>query len=258
MSETSFLKKNGLMIGLGFLSLILLILPFLAIPEDTESGFGVFLGRFHPMVVHFPIVLIMIPLLLESLRKWKNWEFIHKLMPLFLGLAIGSAAFSAFAGYLLYGSGEYGGEIIRNHLWAGVAVAIGTNFAFFVYQKRFNKIFLPLLILINLLLIYTGHLGGSLTHGEEYLTEHLPKFTASKAPIEAKPIEELNVFDDIVMAIFDAKCLSCHNERKSKGKFIMTSFEDLLAGEKAGNPCLILLHQLLENYLEESVFQGLI
>ena len=233
MSNPFSFNKKRLLIILSLLSIVLLILPFLPIPEETQTGFGVFLGRFHPILVHFPIVLILLPLLMEGIKRWKNWTFINQLMPLFMGMAVISASISAIAGFLLYGSGEYSGELVRNHLWAGIGVAIGMNLAWIVFEWKFEKAFLPSLIIVNLLLVYTGHLGGSLTHGEEYLTEYFPKFSSPKAPIEQKPLEELNVFNDIVMAVFDAKCLSCHNDRKTKGKLNMTSFEKLMAGGKS-------------------------
>ena len=242
MSKPFSFNKKRLLIILSLVSIVLLILPFLPIPEESQAGFGVFIGRFHPILVHFPVVLILLPLLMEGLKKWKNWAFIDQIMPLFMAMAVISTVFSAIAGFLLYGSGEYSGELIRNHLWAGIGVAVGMNLAWLVFEWKFEKAFLPILIIVNLMLIYTGHLGGSLTHGEEYLTEYLPKLNTPKAPIEQKPLEELNVFNDIVMAIFDAKCLSCHNDRKTKGKLNMASFEKLMMGGKSKKTMLDSIH----------------
>jgi uncharacterized membrane protein len=250
MKNPSFLHKRGIPLGLGLLSLVLLFLPLLPEPTEAEAGFGVFLGRFHPLLVHFPIVLIVIPLLLEGLRRLGNWNFDRRLMPLMLGLGILSALISALAGYLLYGSGDYSGELVRRHLWGGVLLAVGMNLCGLAFYYRWNRLLMVFLLLTNGLLLYTGHMGGSLTHGESYLTELWPEWGQTETPIEQKPLAELNVFDDIVMAIFDAKCLACHNEQKAKGKLVMSSFAALQKGGSSGEPMAIggnlkasLLHQ---------------
>ena len=241
MKSLNFFSDKRVWIALGLLSLGMLILPFRPEPYGEASDFSLFLGRFHPMLVHFPIVLILLPLVFEGMIRWKKWDFLKQIQPIFILIAIVSAVFTAYIGYLLYGSGEYSGELIRNHLWGGIGVAVCMSLAGILYGMNQKKIYLPLLIVSNLLLLYTGHLGGSLTHGENYLTEYLPEFS-SPAPIEQKPMAELEVFGDIVMAAFEAKCLTCHNETKAKGKLIMSTFDDIMAGGKS-KKTLLVAHQ---------------
>ena len=80
----------------------------------------------------------------------------------------------------------------------------------------------------------TGHLGGSLTHGSDYLTAPLSNL-AFETP--SKPIQnaqEANVFKDIIQPIVQSKCTSCHGETKQKGGLRMDKFDFILRGGKNG------------------------
>jgi hypothetical protein len=88
--------------------------------------------------------------------------------------------------------------------------------------------------------MYTSHQGGSLTHGSEYLTEYTPKFTEQTvATWQPKPVKEMLVYSDMVVPVLNKKCMSCHNENKSKGDLIMTSYQGLLKGGKGEHPTLV-------------------
>ena len=78
---------------------------------------------------------------------------------------------------------------------------------------------------------YTGHLGGSLTHGEGYLSFN----PASKADLErTNDFNQALVFRDLVHPILEDKCGSCHNSSKKKGRLSFASMEALLKGGKHG------------------------
>ncbi len=48
------------------------------------------------------------------------------------------------------------------------------------------------------------------------------------------PIEKMRVYEDTLRPTLDARCFSCHNENKTKGDYLMTNFEQMLAGGKSG------------------------
>ena len=79
-------------------------------------------------------------------------------------------------GYLLaYGSGEAGAGVAR-HMWGGIALTIGV-LALRVGSRGIRKlagVYPWMLACVLLLLAWTAHQGGSLTHGNNYLTEYLP------------------------------------------------------------------------------------
>ena len=70
-------------------------------------------------------------------------------------------------------------------------------------------------------------LGGSITHGQDYLTEHL-ELILNDSDRSVRAESEMLVYEDMIAPIFEAKCLSCHNAQKAKGGFLMTSFQNLL------------------------------
>ena len=69
-----------------------------------------------------------------------------------------------------------------------------------------------------------GHQGGSLTHGPEFLTEHLPRPLAALARLgggAAGPrianADSALVYDDLVAPILAQRCTSCHGAAQAKG-----------------------------------------
>ncbi|MEZ4830343.1 MAG: c-type cytochrome domain-containing protein [Bacteroidia bacterium] len=213
-------------------------IPFL--PQNLDSG-GMFayLGRFHPLIVHFPIVLILLPLALELLIYLGKNQSLTAYRPWLLAIAAAAGLGAILPGYFLYATGGYEGELPQKHMWGAVIVLVlllGGGLFLRMYNQTSNnwffRLYLVLLVLSNGGLIYTGHLGGSLTHGEDYLTELFPFFRPT-APVDAKPREELLVYHDILQPVFEVKCISCHNKNKKKGGLIMTTLAQLQEGGKS-------------------------
>jgi hypothetical protein len=91
------------------------------------------------------------------------------------------------------------------------------------------------LIVSNGAVAFASHLGGSLTHGEDYLTEYLPMMTANVKKDSVVADTAMLVYRDVLMPVFEAKCVSCHNESRSKGEFSMVSIEKIIKGGESGN-----------------------
>ena len=81
-----------------------------------------------------------------------------------------------------------------------------------------------------ILLGTTGHYGGSLTHGKDFLTKSVGKKEIKSVP----NIQEAHIFNDIVLPIFKRKCVSCHNPEKSKGDLFFHNLEGWQKGGKNG------------------------
>ncbi len=177
-----------------------------------------FIGRFHPLLVHLPIgILLMAAVFYFIGLKRKNNDFDAAIKySLLLGFAAG--IFSCITGYSLSNSGEYDGDIVIIHQWLGIATTVVAAIAYFLYQKK-NAVVKWLMPLVVLLITITGHLGGSLTHGEDYLTQGLS--SPGEKNIATKPIPNVQqavVYNDIVQPILQSKCYSCHGSAKQKGK----------------------------------------
>jgi hypothetical protein len=88
---------------------------------------------------------------------------------------------------------------------------------------------------IIILTTITGHLGGSLTHGEGFLTEGLASNEDEGNGI--KPIADMQeavLYTDIVQPLLQTRCYNCHGPNKQKGKLRLDQQQHILKGGKDG------------------------
>lgn len=222
----------------------LLLLPILPTLSISMPGWLAAIGRLHPMLVHFPIVLAFLIGCLEVVSFFQPIPFITTLRKWFWTLAFGSALCSVLVGYLLFGSGDYAGELAQNHFWGGITttIALGAvailSFRESTTQKRAIEISRRIFIAVSLLgILYTGHRGGQLTHGASFLTEALPLGLPDIETLD-KPQAEYLVFEDLITPILEQRCQSCHNESKTKGGLLLTSLRTIRNGGDSGKPIL--------------------
>lgn len=205
------------------------------------------IGRFHPLIVHLPIGFILMALLLMYYPKKDKLSFLPAIEIALLWSSI-TAVLACISGFLLYTSEGYAFSTVQNHLILGLATALICLLLFFQVRKskklnttkiKFNS------GLLMITLILTGHLGGNLTHGEEYLIEVLPESIQSAFGYsgyeEFEPItldenqwEEALFYEDIIQPILNQNCRSCHNPKNTKGGLLLTSKETMLKGGKNG------------------------
>lgn len=205
------------------------------------------LGRLHPLVVHLPIGLLAAGglLYLRGRRQGENPALLQTLF-LWTGLAGAGACLS---GYLLYRTGGYSYDTVAGHLWFGVGT---TLLCFLLYARgkwatsaALKKISLPALLGIGLVAIaITGHKGGTLTHGEGYLTEPLPRgikkalgipvFEEVPLVLTADNWEETDLYQGVIHPILNNKCGSCHGPTQAKGGLRLHLEEAIRAGGKDG------------------------
>lgn len=230
-------KYKTVMITVSFLiALLILLLPFFR-PADLPVFF-LMLGRIHPLILHFPIVLILLVFCFELARRFNVMKQGKTIVTLLLVAAAVTTLISVIAGYLLFASGEYSGALMERHLWGGVItgasvfVATGCYFLLDRFPRLGTLYFISLFVSASSV-GYTSHMGGSITHGQEYLTEYLPLIFKSDDHVPRSE-EDMLVYDDMLAPIFEAKCLSCHNADRAKGGLLMTSFQELLKGGESG------------------------
>ena len=191
------------------------------------------LGRLHPLLVHLPIGILVLAFLMELYFRKKNSGTENDIIKFTLAIAAASAVLSVASGWLLGEDGGYDETLLFRHRWMAVGLAIGTTLLYFIkkYPKAWSKnIYLPLFISVMALLGLTGHYGGSMTHGEDYLYKN-----RETKKVVITDVDKALVFNDIIMPILDDKCVSCHNPNKVKGGLTMTNKEQLLLGGDSGS-----------------------
>lgn len=218
-----------------------------------------FLGRLHPLLVHFPVALIVFAALLELLTLRK---FHSPIRPgIYLSIAAGalSAAVAVAAGWLLMASGEYGGATITIHQWSGMVTAILAIGSFFLLKsarKRATKLLIisyRTCLFAGLLgVAIAGHFGASLTHGEDYLTAAMPWSEDYNEQVEMSGIDFVSIAEDTtpldqtqqsalqmqVKSIFAHNCYKCHGPEKVKGDLRLDNKEMIFRGGESG-PLLV-------------------
>ena len=182
-----------------------------------------FLGHFHPLLVHLPIGILFIALMLYWMSLKEKYASLRPALPVIL-LAGSIAAFaSCITGYLLSISDDYDQSMVSWHMWMGIAV---TLVSLMLYAKEKYPLFAINKMLLSaglfVLLMITGHLGGSLTHGSDYLTKPFWQMLAPDSAVGTiiKPIAnvpEAVAYTDIISPILESKCYGCHNANKQKG-----------------------------------------
>lgn len=221
-----------------------------------SSGWALFIGRFHSLLVHLPIGFLLIAALLEIGRRTNKINVGAPAIAFILLCSAIGASLACVAGYLLSLGGGYDALLLDRHKWQGVGVAAFAWVAWFVSIAKFKEkiplvstVYAGTLGLAVLLTMTAGHDGGSLTHGEGYLSQYTPepfRTLAGMPPVkvpseEIRPIENIEqalVYKDIVQPIMEMRCTQCHNASKSKGGLRLDEMSFIVKGGESG-PALL-------------------
>ncbi len=195
------------------------------------------IGRFHPVLVHLPIGIFTLVLFMEAIASAERFKFLLASLKFMLLAGIITAILSLVTGYCLSLEGSNNEDRVSNHQWT----AIATTLLFVLYLLFREKLlirryvqFLSLALLLSML-VWTGHQGGALTHGEDFLTAGL--LQPSQPSNDALSFTDINravVYKDIVQYTLNQKCVQCHGAEKQKGKLRLDAQEWIAAGGKSG------------------------
>ncbi|HVZ57847.1 MAG TPA: c-type cytochrome domain-containing protein, partial [Chitinophagaceae bacterium] len=191
-------------------------------------------GRLHPVILHFPIVLVLLyaALLLGTpgtYRQERAWQVARDLLLL---AGAFTAAITALMGLLLSREPGYDPDSLAFHMYSG---SLSSWVLFLLYSfrtrlARWGGLTRVAAILPALLVIWAGHLGASVTHGANFVLA--PVTPEHKRPVAA--LEDAYIYADLVEPILSTKCMGCHNSNKAKGELIMETRDLLLKGGKDG------------------------
>ena len=208
-----------------------------------------FFGRFHPLIVHLPIGILILAFLFEVLSLFRRYKKLSTaIQPSLLFGAI-FAVGSVLTGLALSQEGGYENETLTWHQNAGITTAVFAVALYFLRKNRWvlqtekntNRpvrlfIFIPLMAALTI----TGHLGGSLTHGDEFITEFAtfsqPETVEASEKIKAiADIQEAVLYHDVIQPILESRCYSCHSSKKQKGELRLDGTDLIMKGGKHGS-----------------------
>lgn len=158
--------------------------------HDHETGHGQsegpgrlvrFLGKFHPLAVHFPIALVLATLAAETLGVLTRQSLFSDAARFSIVLASLSALATAGLGWAAGASAHYPGDLAGTlglHRWlgtgTGVLVVVTAILSEIARRQKGNKgtrvAYWVILVSASLGVGVTGHLGATLIYGFDYFT----------------------------------------------------------------------------------------
>lgn len=206
-----------------------------------------FIGRLHPLVVHFPIGILFVAFFFECLSQWKAYRKLRIAVQPLLLVGVICAIVSVISGLLLSEEGGYDDDLLNPHKWLGIttvllgAVVIGFRSVSRNYlpdkkrRRSFHLVlFIPLIIVVSL----TGHYGGSMTHGTDYLSVFTGNGLETKEPaLKLQAIQNVDsavVYSDLIQPILESRCYSCHSAKKQKGDLRLDDIKFISRGGEKG------------------------
>jgi uncharacterized membrane protein len=220
--------SNNLLIALNvFIVFLLVANGYVVVPQWLQP-----VGRMHPVLLHFPIVILILAMLLEFFRfrpEFENDNFYQQFTTTLLLVGAIFSAITVIMGLLLSHEPGYTNGNLQWHKWFGVCVSFIASFIYWFRDKDTYSMLMARTgsVMLVLFVVFAGHWGADITHGDNFIL----------APVMQKkrvPIDQALVYRDVVQPIFESKCNGCHNAEKSKGQLVLTDQASLLKGGKTG------------------------
>ena len=250
--------ESGQIAGIAMASIIATIGKEMAgVPAILE-----FFGNLHPVVVHFPIALVIVAAGAEIFGVFCRGHRRYSMTIVCVVVAAFFSIFAAWAGWLnAIGDARSGTaeRVLLFHRWIGIAMASVITITLIVTlidmaRPRYWLLACSraTLILAALLVMVAGYLGGELVYGNGYLLSAFNQSSSagrvavgdedleSRAPsdflggarvVAQGPSENANVvlYKDKVVPILAAHCYSCHGPKKQRGSLRLDQMSSLLS-----------------------------
>jgi hypothetical protein len=218
------------------------MLSELTLASTGASQWLAVFGRAHPLLLHAPLgILPAITLLEFGAPLLRREEPRGAVLALAWLLAL-TSVLAALSGLVLASEDAGPNDTRDQHkvlglVFAGLCVVLAVLAA-----RRGRRWFRFSVVTALCVMVPTGHLGATMTHGRDFLFG--PMRTAKKDGNAADAAANrgtpgagtaaLTEFQRTIAPILERCCTKCHNPDKKKGDLLMTTPEGLQAGGKDG------------------------
>ncbi|MGV3661311.1 MAG: c-type cytochrome domain-containing protein [Prosthecobacter sp.] len=166
----------------GFILGLLIFPPLYEAPKSDASSAVLFVGRFHPILLHLPIGALIFLVVLEFASITRRGEMKFgpaALLALFVGAA--GSVVAVLAGIMLSREGGYAGGNFSLHQTMGIIGTAGVLLSLVVRLTAMGQRNWELLQAYKALFFVSfgimslgAHFGGNLSHGSTFLVKHAP------------------------------------------------------------------------------------
>lgn len=207
-----------------------------------------FLGRFHVLMLHIPIGIIVAIFVLEWLARKEKYRHLEAASPFLWNAAAISAVLTVILGYMHFAEGSFSGASGNQHRVFGTALAAIISVVALLRSSKFAPayapVYFPASILMVLLASITGHYGGNLTHGSTFLVEYAPQPIRTLFGLAPRrpPVTSLSAADpflDLVGPMFASRCSTCHNEDKRESELNLMTYAGVMRGGETGSVVVV-------------------
>lgn len=172
-----------LLLIVGFVIGLLIFPPLYEEPKTEASSLVLFVGRFHPILLHLPVGALMVLCLMELICMTRRGEAQFgsaALLTLWVGAA--GSVLAVIAGIMLSREGGYEGGNFTLHQTLALIGTAGVLSALVIriyamgqgnrdVMHAYRAVFFGSFGLMGL----GAHFGGNMSHGSKFLTEHAPE-----------------------------------------------------------------------------------
>jgi uncharacterized membrane protein len=173
----------ALLLLVGFVAGLLIFPPLYEAPKAEASDMVIFVGRFHPILLHLPIGSLIFLAMLEVLCMGRRGEAKHgstALLALFVGAA--GSVLAVIAGIMLSREGGYTGGNFSLHQTMGIIGTAGVLLALVIRLIAMGQgnwellhAYRALFFLSFGIMSLGAHFGGNMSHGSKFMTEKAPE-----------------------------------------------------------------------------------
>ncbi len=246
--------RNPLALAAAGAVLILLVAELaLGSASGAPSSGTLFLGRFHPLVVHLPIGIFVLVALGElATLSPRQRARIDPVIGLALPVLVASAVASFVLGHFLARSGDFPPQALAWHRRLALVSSLGSALSLVAWVRQshapsaLSRLAYRSSLFGSLAVLSLGaHFGGTMTRGDTYLSKYAPELlkpllggaeppkVAASAP-KREPVSEPRLFEQAVLPILEARCVECHGPEKVKGGLRLRTLAEIEKGGESG------------------------